>query len=78
VSATSGAPTTVSTTTSRTALNYLWVIGGNNVLAEALLQFSGSGPVLARFRVSRRSLAQACANVDARVPIWDFAGVQNA
>jgi putative alpha-1,2-mannosidase len=77
-SVSSNTPTTVSITTNGTALSYPFASGGNNVQAGTLLQFSGSGPVLARFGVSMRSSAQACANAEEEVPDWDFDSVQNA
>ncbi|KAJ6551370.1 glycosyl hydrolase family 92-domain-containing protein [Mycena capillaripes] len=72
-------PSTIQITANSTGLNFPWV--SDNVSPEqagALISFTNSNTVLARFGVSFHNPDQACANAEAEVPDWDWDKVQGA
>ncbi|KAI0083758.1 glycosyl hydrolase family 92-domain-containing protein [Irpex rosettiformis] len=61
-----------------TSLSFPFAGKSLGIETGALLQFSGSNTVLARFGVSFISTDQACANAEAEVPDWNWNSVQQA
>ncbi len=68
----------VTISSNSTSLSFPFAGKTLGIEAGALLQFSGSHTVLARFGVSFINTAQACANAEEEVPDWNWDSVQNA
>ncbi|KAI0690299.1 glycosyl hydrolase family 92-domain-containing protein [Cytidiella melzeri] len=68
----------VTITPNSTFLSFPFAGSNLGIEAGALLQFSGSETVLARFGVSFISTNQACANAEAEIPDWEWNSVQTA
>ncbi|KAJ7472327.1 glycosyl hydrolase family 92-domain-containing protein [Mycena galericulata] len=77
-STTLASPNTINITANSTSLNFPYTATVSPEQAGALISFSNTNTVLARFGVSFHSSDQACANAEAELPSWDFEEVQSA
>ncbi|KAJ6611177.1 glycosyl hydrolase family 92-domain-containing protein [Mycena sp. CBHHK59/15] len=71
-SASLSAPSTIAITANSTGLSFAFNNSVSPEQAGALLSFTGSTTVLARFGVSFHDADHACANAEAEVPAWDW------
>ncbi|KAJ7220563.1 glycosyl hydrolase family 92-domain-containing protein [Mycena pura] len=71
-------PNTITITPNSTALNFPFTASVSPEQAGALIQFTKSQTVIARFGVSFHDPDTACANAEAEVPDWDFDAVMGA
>ncbi|KAJ7088618.1 glycosyl hydrolase family 92-domain-containing protein [Mycena epipterygia] len=72
------APNNITITPNSFGLDFPFTNSVSPEQAGALISFTGSKTVLARFGVSFINPDQACANAEAEVPDWDFGKVQSA
>ncbi|KAJ7176679.1 glycosyl hydrolase family 92-domain-containing protein [Mycena filopes] len=71
-------PATITITPNATSLSFPFTSSVSPEQAGALLSFTDSNTVLARFGVSFHGADQACANAEAEVPDWDWEKIQSA
>ncbi|KAJ6504131.1 glycosyl hydrolase family 92-domain-containing protein [Mycena vitilis] len=71
-------PSTIKITANSTSLNFPWANSVSPEQAGALLSFTDTNTVLARFGVSFHNADQACANAESEVPDWDWDKIQSA
>ncbi|KAJ7182732.1 glycosyl hydrolase family 92-domain-containing protein [Mycena crocata] len=77
-STTLAAPRNITITANTTNLDFPLTSSVSPQQAGALISFTGSDTVLARFGVSFHNPEQACANAEEEVPDWDWEKVQGA
>ena len=74
----SGNKANVTISPNSTSLSFPFAGKTLGIEAGALLQFSGTSTILARFGVSFISTDQACSNAETEVPDWNWDSVQDA